>query len=51
MKFDLFLLNFRMHDPVEHFAMYPPDSELVKEDWKFYDVDLDRVREKLVGNV
>lgn len=40
--------NVKLHEPTEHYPVNPPESELVKEQWQFYDVNLDTVKEKAI---
>jgi len=44
-------LVFKYHKPNEVKTTYPTDKELNPEKWKFYDVDMDAVKEEIAKNV
>ena len=44
-------LGFKYHKPTEVVRPNPTEKELNPEQWKFYDVDLDAVREEIAKNV
>lgn len=44
-------LVFKYHKPTEVERINPTDKEMNPEKWKFYDVDLDAVKEEIAKNV
>ncbi|KAL4460483.1 hypothetical protein ABPG74_000234 [Tetrahymena malaccensis] len=39
--------GFKYYEPIDHKPDNPPDKELFKEEWQFYDYDLNKIRENM----